>query len=124
MAMVAATLLSSRSNLSIHKHHLLLKPPTRTLKLAAAVASENGGAVTATGTATPVTTQKPAAAAAEAAVGVGDGVRVVEKRFEDERWVNGAWDLKRFEKGGETDWDAVIDAGNGINSPFLLFLWI
>lgn len=110
MAMAAATLLSSRSTPSIHKHHLLLKPPTRTLKLAAAVASENGGAVTATGTATPVTTQKPAAAAAEAAVGVGDGVRVVEKRFEDERWVNGTWDLKRFEKGGETDWDAVIDA--------------
>ena len=31
--------------------------------------------------------------------------------FQDSRWVNGTWDLKQFENGGKTDWDAVIDAG-------------
>lgn len=37
-------------------------------------------------------------------------VTVVSK-FEDPRWVNGTWDLKQFQKNGQTDWDAVIDAG-------------
>ncbi|KAJ4712632.1 Chlorophyll A-B binding family protein [Melia azedarach] len=36
-------------------------------------------------------------------------VTVVSK-FEDPRWVNGTWDLKQFQKNGQTDWDAVIDA--------------
>jgi hypothetical protein len=31
--------------------------------------------------------------------------------FRDARWVNGTWDLTKFEKGGVVDWDAVIDAG-------------
>ncbi|GJM90092.1 hypothetical protein PR202_ga06339 [Eleusine coracana subsp. coracana] len=31
-------------------------------------------------------------------------------KFRDERWVNGTWDLRQFEKGGVVDWDAVIDA--------------
>ncbi|CAN6242869.1 unnamed protein product [Urochloa humidicola] len=30
--------------------------------------------------------------------------------FRDARWVNGTWDLSKFEKGGVVDWDAVIDA--------------
>ncbi|KAI0520145.1 hypothetical protein KFK09_007616 [Dendrobium nobile] len=30
--------------------------------------------------------------------------------FKDPRWVGGTWDLTQFSKGGETDWDAVIDA--------------
>ncbi|KAJ1283738.1 hypothetical protein BS78_03G149200 [Paspalum vaginatum] len=30
--------------------------------------------------------------------------------FRDARWVNGTWDLTKFEKGGVVDWDAVIDA--------------
>jgi hypothetical protein len=40
--------------------------------------------------------------------------------FKDERWVGGTWDLKRFQKGGKTDWDAVIDAGkcNSSKLPF------
>lgn len=32
--------------------------------------------------------------------------------FQDARWVRGTWDLKQFVKNGETDWDAVIDAGH------------
>ncbi|KAK6947508.1 hypothetical protein RJ641_000981 [Dillenia turbinata] len=35
---------------------------------------------------------------------------VVESKFEDPRWVNGTWDLKQFQKDGNTNWDAVIDA--------------
>ena len=32
-------------------------------------------------------------------------------KFDDNRWVDGTWDLKRFAvEGGETDWDGVIDA--------------
>ena len=31
--------------------------------------------------------------------------------FQDARWVGGTWDLKQFEKDGNTNWDAVIDAG-------------
>ncbi|KAK9059177.1 hypothetical protein SSX86_021796 [Deinandra increscens subsp. villosa] len=31
-------------------------------------------------------------------------------KFEDPKWVSGTWDLKQFQKGGATDWDAVIDA--------------
>lgn len=30
--------------------------------------------------------------------------------FRDARWVNGTWDLTKFDKGGGVDWDAVIDA--------------
>ncbi|XP_066321043.1 light-harvesting complex-like protein 3 isotype 1, chloroplastic [Miscanthus floridulus] len=30
--------------------------------------------------------------------------------FRDARWVNGTWDLTKFDKGGVVDWDAVIDA--------------
>ncbi|KAI9088998.1 hypothetical protein K1719_029277 [Acacia pycnantha] len=34
----------------------------------------------------------------------------VVSNFGDPRWVGGTWDLKQFQKNGETDWDAVIDA--------------
>ncbi|CAI9095609.1 OLC1v1031598C1 [Oldenlandia corymbosa var. corymbosa] len=30
--------------------------------------------------------------------------------FQNPRWVGGTWDLNQFQKGGQTDWDAVIDA--------------
>ncbi|KAI3845081.1 hypothetical protein MKX03_021569 [Papaver bracteatum] len=31
-------------------------------------------------------------------------------KFTNPKWVSGTWDLKQFQKNGETDWDAVIDA--------------
>ncbi|XP_047323448.1 light-harvesting complex-like protein 3 isotype 1, chloroplastic [Impatiens glandulifera] len=31
-------------------------------------------------------------------------------KFEDPKWVNGTWNLMKFNKDGMTDWDAVIDA--------------
>lgn len=40
--------------------------------------------------------------------------------FRDARWVNGTWDLAKFDKGSGVDWDAVIDAGEG--SSFLVSL--
>ena len=36
--------------------------------------------------------------------------------FRDARWVNGTWDLTKFDKGGVVDWDAVIDAGEDSDS--------
>ncbi|XP_020594657.1 light-harvesting complex-like protein 3 isotype 1, chloroplastic, partial [Phalaenopsis equestris] len=30
--------------------------------------------------------------------------------FKDPRWLGGTWDLMQFQKSGQTDWDAVIDA--------------
>ncbi|CAL9052874.1 unnamed protein product [Musa banksii] len=35
---------------------------------------------------------------------------VLPPKFKDPRWVGGTWDLKRFQKDGKTDWDAVVDA--------------
>lgn len=32
-------------------------------------------------------------------------------KFEDAKWINGTWDLKKFERNGKTDWDSVIVAG-------------
>lgn len=48
-------------------------------------------------------------------------VKAVNK-FEDPKWVNGTWDLKQFQKNGQTDWDAVIDAGEV--SGFFFFLGV
>lgn len=36
-----------------------------------------------------------------------EGVR----KFQDDRWVGGTWELKQFEKDGKVHWDSVIDAG-------------
>lgn len=33
------------------------------------------------------------------------------KRFDDERWRNGNWDLNLFVKDGKIDWDGVMIAG-------------
>ncbi|XP_071686577.1 light-harvesting complex-like protein 3 isotype 2, chloroplastic [Rutidosis leptorrhynchoides] len=41
---------------------------------------------------------------------VANLVEEVALKYEDPKWVSGTWDLKQFQKGGATDWDAVIDA--------------
>lgn len=51
------------------------------------------------------------------AVGV-QSVEVVAK-FEEPRWINGTWDLKQFQKDGQTNWDAVIDAGQFLGFCFV-----
>ncbi|KAK8957026.1 hypothetical protein KSP39_PZI001209 [Platanthera zijinensis] len=39
------------------------------------------------------------------------GVDIAEAQvFKDPKWRGGTWDLVQFQKGGVTDWDAVIDA--------------
>ncbi|XP_054823410.1 light-harvesting complex-like protein 3 isotype 1, chloroplastic [Prosopis cineraria] len=43
------------------------------------------------------------------AAAVAEEVKVFSN-FEDPRWVGGTWDLKQFQKNGQTDWDAIIDA--------------
>nr|DAD47635.1 TPA_asm: hypothetical protein HUJ06_017572 [Nelumbo nucifera] len=50
--------------------------------------------------------------------------------FQDPRWVAGTWDLKQFKKDGQTNWDAVIDAGEIlrwvllVSFPFFFFVLI
>lgn len=42
----------------------------------------------------------------------GTFLQLKDGRFVDDRWVGGRWDLSKFRNAaGETDWDAVIDAG-------------
>lgn len=57
---------------------------------------------------TPAASNGAAASAAAAVKAEAEALAVL--RFRDSRWVNGTWDLSRFEKGGAVDWDAVIDA--------------
>lgn len=38
--------------------------------------------------------------------------------FEEPRWIGGTWDLKQFQINGNTDWDAVIDAGQVMNYQY------
>ncbi|XP_057748548.1 light-harvesting complex-like protein 3 isotype 2, chloroplastic [Arachis stenosperma] len=54
----------------------------------------------------------PAAVGTNGSVGgaVAEEVKSVVSGFVDPRWVGGTWDLKQFQKNGNTDWDAVIDA--------------
>ncbi|CAN6354198.1 unnamed protein product [Urochloa humidicola] len=40
--------------------------------------------------------------------------------FRDARWVNGAWDLRKFEKGGVVDKDAVIETVQAEQVLYLL----
>lgn len=41
-------------------------------------------------------------------------MQIVDGYFRDDRWVDGTWDFAQFAgAGGETDWNAVIDAEMG-----------
>ncbi|KAG5070076.1 hypothetical protein JHK85_002453 [Glycine max] len=40
--------------------------------------------------------------------------------FEEPRWIGGTWDLKQFQINGNTDWDAVIDAGRAAMIGFFM----
>ncbi|KAL8196148.1 hypothetical protein R6Q57_025148 [Mikania cordata] len=72
-------------------------------------ATENGS-----GAAIAVEEKKDSEATEEGSLGNGAPVTgAVEElvvKFEDPKWVSGTWDLKQFQNGGATDWDAVIDA--------------
>lgn len=47
----------------------------------------------------------------KAEVLVSNGSAFTVPKFRDARWIAGTWDLEQFKKGENTDWDAVIDAG-------------
>lgn len=51
----------------------------------------------------------------ETSLGSNGSVKA-EVKFEDPRWINGTWDLRKFQKDGKTNWDAVIDAGELMGS--------
>nr|XP_043631620.1 light-harvesting complex-like protein 3 isotype 2, chloroplastic [Erigeron canadensis] len=94
---------SSKTHLTIHSF-LILKPKAHTF-LASIKASENGsGSI-----AIAVENEKKVSDPVE-----GNGAPPLEEemvvKFEDPKWVSGTWDLKQFQKGGVTDWDAVIDS--------------
>lgn len=86
-----------------------------------ASSADNGAGVSAPA----VTVEEPKVQ--EASVGPTESNGAVEapegkavNKFEEPRWVNGTWDLKQFQKNGQTDWDAVIDAGE-ISRFFFFF---
>lgn len=67
------------------------------------VAADNASGVATSDT--PVSSNGSASVVSEPLFGAE-----VASTFQDSRWVSGTWDLKQFEKDGETNWDAVIDA--------------
>ncbi|KAF5477638.1 hypothetical protein F2P56_004258 [Juglans regia] len=115
------------------KPHLTLKPhlslgplKTSVFLLSAARASADNGAGTSASAATALEPDadlkisKPpkavfqkdeSTAGANGSLGATEAGEVeVVSKFEDTRWIGGTWDLKKFEKDGKPDWDAVIDA--------------
>ncbi|XP_054808830.1 light-harvesting complex-like protein 3 isotype 1, chloroplastic [Prosopis cineraria] len=130
------THLSTTSSSSYAKPHLIRKPFTASLKpknslflLSTLKASADNGVGTSAATqvepppppqqtASEPPSPPPASENLEGSVGTNGSVAAVAEEakvvaslnFKDDRWVNGTWDLKKFQKNGSTDWDAVIDA--------------
>lgn len=123
-----STHLPTLSPSSYPKSQLTLKPylslrPKTPLFTTKASAENGAGALGSAATAVeaepkvpesaePVAVKNESSGEANGSAGPAAEVKVVSL-FEDSRWVNGTWDLKQFEKSGKTDWDAVIDAGEG-----------
>ncbi|KAL5551311.1 hypothetical protein UlMin_001487 [Ulmus minor] len=108
-----------------HKPYLFLRPRTPLFRLhftPKATADNGAGALGSAATAVEPNAEpkvaepsKPPLEKQESSAGGNGAVAtkaevVVEKYFEDPKWVNGTWDLKQFQKDGKPDWDAVIDA--------------
>ncbi|KAF8027341.1 hypothetical protein BT93_E0287 [Corymbia citriodora subsp. variegata] len=106
-----------------HKPSLSLRPK-RPAFVAANASSDNGaGVVPSSAVAVeeepkvaveqakePETEEGGAGSNGSASSASSDEGAVAVTQFKDSRWVGGTWDLKQFQKGGATDWDAVIDA--------------
>lgn len=102
----------SRTQFSFtHKPTFLLSSKKESFFTLRASAADNGAGVSAPA----VTVEEPKVREASEGPTESNGaveapeVKAVNK-FEDPKWVNGTWDLKQFQKNGQTDWDAVIDA--------------
>ncbi|KAL5748380.1 hypothetical protein ACOSQ2_025677 [Xanthoceras sorbifolium] len=95
-----------------HKHFLSLCSRRQSHFTVKASTADNGAGVSAPA----ATVEEPKAqevSSEESAKSNGAvDAQVVEvvSKFEDPRWINGTWDLKQFQKDGQTNWDAVIDA--------------
>ena len=113
MALFSSTTTHLPSFSSSSKTHLPINPilslkPQRRLLLASVKATENGS-----GAAIAVEENKASEVKAPEEVSLGNGAPgadEVDVKFEDPKWVSGTWDLKQFQNGGATDWDAVINA--------------
>lgn len=106
---------STTSTLTYYKPFITLRPNNNPLLLLSPlkVSADNYEIGTSGTAATPMEPQGTNGSVA----GVAQEVKVqVVNAFEDPRWLGGTWDLKQFQKkGNTTDWDAVIDAGEVIN---------
>lgn len=126
MALFSSTTPHLPSLSSSFKNHYPVNPflslkPQRHLLFVSVRATENGaGAIIA------VEEKKDSEpkVSEEASLGngapVADAVEEVMVKFEDPKWVSGTWDLKQFQKGGATDWDGVIDAGEILSTTCLI----
>ncbi|XP_076925487.1 light-harvesting complex-like protein 3 isotype 2, chloroplastic [Bidens hawaiensis] len=108
MAFISSTPTNLQSFSSSSKTHFPINPfiilkPQR-LNLVSVKATENGF-----GAAIAVEEKKDSDEGGNGAP-VADDVAELGVKFEDPKWVSGTWDLNQFQKGGATDWDAVIDA--------------
>ncbi|KAF2553618.1 hypothetical protein F2Q68_00037092 [Brassica cretica] len=80
------------------------------LSVTRANSSDTGITSPATATTTTVDVNEPPASTPVVKKEEVEEMKTTENftKFEDERWVNGTWDLKQFGKDGKTDWDDVI----------------
>ncbi|KAK0587550.1 hypothetical protein LWI29_024740 [Acer saccharum] len=92
-----------------HKPFLSLSSRRQSHFTVKASTTDNGGGVSA-----PAAIVEEPKAQEEVSVksnGAVDAQEVeVVIKFQDPKWINGTWDLKQFQKDGQTNWDAVIDA--------------
>ena len=111
------------------KPYLTLKPhlslrPSKFLTTTTKASAENGaGTSPSAATALEIQPDQKVAQKDESSVGANGSAGAVEteedkvlSQFVDPKWVGGTWDLSQFRKDGNTDWDAVIDAGEVLGS--------
>lgn len=103
----------SKPQLRYKPYNLYLKP-SRPLPGLLLKATENGpGGVASSAPTVEENVPEPSPTVAEkkdeTSLGSNGSVKA-EVKFEDPRWINGTWDLRKFQKDGKTNWDAVIDA--------------
>ena len=110
------------------KTHIFLRPtkPLTLIRRRASAENGSGGLATAVEEPKAVADPKKEVEPAGANGSLPSAIEAEEVensvKFENPKWVNGTWDLTQFQKNGNTDWDAVIDAGQFLSLPLPLSL--
>ncbi|KAF3597184.1 hypothetical protein DY000_02026754 [Brassica cretica] len=96
------------------------------LSVTRANSSDTGITSPATATTTTVDVNEPPASTPVVKKEEVEEMKTTENftKFEDERWVNGTWDLKQFGKDGKTDWDDVIVSGRAAMIGFFMAYFV